>query len=107
MEATQVPRIGIGIVTYNRREILAATIERVRRLTRYTGADIVVADDGSSDGTLAWLRDNHVPVVTGVNMSIAWNKNRAPYLLAEMLCDDVVNLLEDDTQPANPGWEAE
>ncbi len=107
MKGVAVPRIGIGIVTYNRKEILAATIDRVRRLTRHAAVDLVVADDGSSDGTLAWLRDNHVAVVTGVNRGIAWNKNRALYLLAELLCNDVVILLEDDTRPAKAGWEAE
>ena len=101
------PRIGIGIVTYNRRDLLAATVDRVRRLTRHPDADFVVADDGSTDGTLKWLRDNDVAVVGGVNMGIAWNKNRALFLLTEMLCCDIAILLEDDTQPAKPGWEAE
>lgn len=100
-------RLGIGIVTYNRRPILAQTIEKVRRLTRHADTDFVVADDGSSDGTLAWLRDNNVPVVGGVNMGIAWNKNRALYLLAEMLKCETVILLEDDTQPAALGWDAD
>jgi glycosyltransferase involved in cell wall biosynthesis len=102
-----VPRIGIGIVTYNRRDVLKTTIERVRRFTSHPEVDLVVADDGSTDGTLAWLRDNGVPVVGGVNMGIAWNKNRALYLLTEMLGCDAVVLLEDDTQPAASGWETE
>lgn len=101
------PRIGIGIVTYNRRDVLAATIEKLRRFTRHRDTDLVVADDGSTDGTLAWLRENNVPVVTGVNMGIAWNKNRALYLLSALLRCEAVILLEDDTQPAKPGWEAE
>ncbi len=106
-EAPSVARIGIGIVTYNRREVLAATIEKVRRFTRHRAVDLVVADDGSTDGTLAWLRENGVPVVTGVNMGIAWNKNRALYLLSELLHCEAVILLEDDTQPAKAGWEAD
>ncbi len=105
MKDHTVPRIGIGIVTYNRRDVLAATVEKVRRLTRHPNVELVVADDGSTDGTLAWLRENDVPVVTGVNMGIAWNKNRALYLLSEMLCCETVILLEDDTQPSKPGWE--
>jgi hypothetical protein len=43
--------VGIGIVTYNRKEILSDTIDRVRALTRQPGAALVVADDGSNDGT--------------------------------------------------------
>ncbi len=101
------PRIGIGIVTYNRRAVLQATVEKLRRFTSRKDVDCVVADDGSTDGTQAWLRDNGVPMVGGVNMGIAWNKNRALYLLAEMLGCETVVLLEDDTQPAAHGWETD
>src|SRR6185312_2852292 len=43
----------------------------------------------------------------GVNMGIAWNKNRALFLLAQMLGCEVGLLLEDDTHPVCNGWEAE
>jgi glycosyltransferase involved in cell wall biosynthesis len=99
--------VGIGIVTYNRKAILNDTIDRVRTFTRQPNAALVVADDGSSDGTLAMLRDKQVPVITGVNMGIAWNKNRALFLLSQMLGCETVILLEDDTQPSRAGWEAE
>ena len=99
--------VGIGIVTYNRKAIVSDTIDRVRSLTRVPNAALVVADDGSSDGTLAMLRDKQVPVVTGVNMGDPWNKNRALFLLSQMLGCETVILLEDDTQPNREGWEAE
>lgn len=99
--------VGIGIVTYNRREIVSDTIDQVRAFTRHSNAAMVVADDGSSDGTLGMLRDKQVPVITGVNMGIAWNKNRALFLLAHMLDCETVILLEDDTRPNRAGWEAE
>ncbi len=99
-------RIGIGIVTYNRLEVLKTTIEKVRGLTLAPAVDWVVADDGSSDGTIAWLRANRVPMVGGVNMGIAWNKNRALFLLSRILACETIILLEDDTYPAEPGWEA-
>lgn len=98
--------VGIGIVTYNRRDILSDTIDQVRSLTRQPDAALVVADDGSNDGTLAMLRDKQVPVITGVNMGIAWNKNRALFLLSQMLGCETVILLEDDTKPNRSGWEA-
>jgi glycosyltransferase involved in cell wall biosynthesis len=98
--------VGIGIVTYNRRAILSETIDRVRAFTRQPNAALVVADDGSSDGTPAMLRDKQVPVITGVNMGIAWNKNRALFLLSQMLGCETVILLEDDTKPDRPAWEA-
>lgn len=99
--------VGIGIVTYNRKAILSDTIDRVRALTRQPGAALVVADDGSTDGTLAMLRDKQVPVITGINMGIAWNKNRALFLLSHMLGCQTVILLEDDTRPNRAGWERE
>jgi glycosyltransferase involved in cell wall biosynthesis len=99
--------VGIGIVTYNRKAILSDTIDRVRAYTRQPGAALVVADDGSSDGTLAMLREKQVPVITGVNKGIAWNKNRALFLLSQMLGCETVILLEDDTQPNRAGWEAD
>src|SRR5271165_3217254 len=99
--------VGIGIITYNRKDIVGATIERVRALTRDPGAALVVADDGSTDGTLKLLRDMRVPVVTGTNMGIAWNKNRALFLLSQLLGCETVILLEDDTRPARAGWESQ
>ena len=99
--------VGIGIVTFNRKDIVASTIDRVRQFTRDPDAVMVVADDGSSDGTLEMLREKQVPVITGVNMGIAWNKNRALFLLSHMLNCETVILLEDDTQPTRAGWEQE
>jgi hypothetical protein len=99
--------LGIGIITYNRKPTVAATIERVRALTLEPHAALVVADDGSSDGTAGLLREMKVPVVTGVNMGIAWNKNRALFVLSHLLGCDTVILLEDDTRPNEAGWEAQ
>jgi len=101
------PRVGIGIITYNRRDIVARTIARAREYTRYTPMALVVADDGSTDGTPAMLRSLGVCCVTGPNRGIAWNKNRALYALVDQLACNAVILLEDDTEPAAPGWEAD
>jgi len=98
-------RLGIGVVTYNRRETLAATLARVRAHTVHPGATVVVADDGSTDGTVAMLQAEGTTVVTGRNTGIAWNKNRALFMLTEVLACDVVILLEDDAFPAQDGWE--
>ena len=98
-------RIGIGIITCNRKDLLRQTIQRVRQYTSRTDVDFVVADDGSTDGSVAMLREQDVPVVTGVNMGVAWNKNRALYLLAQVRGCVAVILLEDDTMPDRTGWE--
>ena len=46
-----------------------------------------------------------IPVAGGVNRGIAWNKNRALYLLSAVMGCDVVLLLEDDVHPDGLGWE--
>jgi hypothetical protein len=99
--------LGIGIVTYNRRSILNATLDRVLQHTRHPRTVVAVADDGSTDGTLDLLRARQVLTVTGRNMSIAWNKNRVLFLLSELLRCDVVLLLEDDAYPSADHWEIE
>ena len=99
-------RIGIGVVTYNRKDVLTETLARIRTHTR-TPCALVVADDGSDDGTADLLRSQSVTVVTGRNMGIAWNKNRALFLLSAIAQCEVVILLEDDSYPTQDGWEQE
>src|SRR5579875_2903068 len=98
LETAMAFTVGIGIITFNRKQILRETIERVRTLTRADDVAWVVADDGSDDGTLPMLRAQQVPVITGLNMGIAWNKNRALFVLAHELGCRTVILLEDDAQ---------
>jgi glycosyltransferase involved in cell wall biosynthesis len=97
-------RVGIGVITYNRKNVLAETLARVRAHTT-PPYELVVADDGSWDGTVELVRSLGIRLVTGRNMGIAWNKNRALFLLTMHLQCDVVLLLEDDSSPVNDGWE--
>lgn len=98
-------RLGIGITTFNREQRLRETLDK---LARYTVAphELMVADDGSGDGTLDLLRRGRVPHLHGPNRGVAWNKNRLLYYFHAVARCDVVLLLEDDTQPLAPGWEA-
>ncbi len=100
-------QVGIGVATYNRRNILAATLDHIHHHTKYPFVSVAVADDGSTDGTMEMLQSRNITAVTGRNMGIAWNKNRALFLLTELLRCDIVILLEDDLFPASDNWELE
>ncbi|HET6197993.1 MAG TPA: glycosyltransferase [Acetobacteraceae bacterium] len=97
-------RLGIGIITCNRKDVLAETLARVREHTK-APVELVVADDGSGDGTDELVRARNIALVTGPNMGIAWNKNRALFLLAAIRQCDAIILLEDDSFPTEDGWE--
>lgn len=99
-----ITRLGIGIATYNRRDLVLATVGRVlaHTLHPYT---LAVADDGSRDGTADALRAQHITTIAGPRRGTAWNKNRLLFYLVELARCDVVVLLEDDTFPATAGWE--
>lgn len=96
--------LGIGLITYNRLAALKGCVDAVRR---YTASPYVltVADDGSDDGSVEWAREQGLVVITGERRGCAWNKNRALYYLLERTACDPILLLEDDTWPAEPGWE--
>ena len=98
-------KIGIGIVTFNRLAYLQTVVAAVQANT--TGPyELVVADDGSTDGTADWCRSNGVRVVSGANHGVCWNKNRALYALQALGCDPIL-LLEDDCVPVTKGWDAD
>ena len=101
------PLLGIGVISYNRCDMLKETLDLVQRRTRHPRTIVAVADDGSTDGTLDMLRQRRTLTVTGRNMSIAWNKNRALFLLAELARCDIIILMEDDTYPEEDNWEAD
>jgi glycosyltransferase involved in cell wall biosynthesis len=97
--------LGIGIVTFDRRERL---VRLLAELAEHTQSEhrVVVADDGSTDGTVEWCRECPHTVVTGRHRGVARNKNRALFALSALGCDPLI-LLEDDLVPARPGWERE
>ena len=90
-------------ITYERLGLLERLVESVDELTT-SPYQLVVADDGSRDGTAEWCRDRGLRVIFGENRGVAWNKNRALFALAQLGCDAMV-LLEDDAHPVVRGWE--
>lgn len=96
-------RLGIGIVTHNQLDTLQRCVAAVKKYTR-SPYHLIIADDGSTDGTVEWCQREGLAIITGKYRGIAWNKNRALYWLQQMSCDPVL-LLRDDCHPAKEGWE--
>ena len=102
------PRLGVGVITYNRQPRLAATLAALL-LHQSVDCVWVVADDGSTDGTASFvgLQYPEMTLVTGQNRGVAWNRNRALWQLYVVERCDVVLLIEDDACPDASGWEAD
>jgi glycosyltransferase involved in cell wall biosynthesis len=76
METTPAPFISVIIPTFNRLDLLKETIQSVRNQT-YEDFEIVVVNDGSTDGTGAWLREQaNLRVVEQSNSGIAASRNK-------------------------------
>jgi glycosyltransferase involved in cell wall biosynthesis len=99
------PQLGIAVTTYSRLRWLRKCVENI---TNLTNADhhLVIADDGSDDGTVEWCRDRGIRVVTGRNRGVAHNKNRGLLVLEALGCDPIF-IFEDDLRPDLRGWESE
>jgi GT2 family glycosyltransferase len=98
--------IGIGVTTYNRKDSLIRTLDKINEHTRMK-YDLVVADDGSTDGTRAILDMRDIACIGGRNRGIAWNKNRCLFYLSHVKKCDVIIVIEDDVFPSVDGWEAD
>lgn len=96
-------KIGIGVVTYNRRAYLERCLAKIRAHTKSEHL-IVVADDGSQDDTVEFCKSSKIRVVTGRNRGVCWNKNRALFALEALGCDPIL-LVEDDCLPTEDNWD--
>jgi len=98
-------RASVVIPTYNRLEDLCRVVAAVRAEARRSGAglEIVVVDDGSSDGTWEWLSaraaESALKVLRQKNSGPAIARNRG----VETATGEIVLFLGDDTVP-QPGW---
>jgi glycosyltransferase involved in cell wall biosynthesis len=106
MTARARPRLGVAITTYNRSRTI---IDLLARLERFTSVDfdLVISDDGSTDGTADMLRGARFSAILGPNRGIAWNKNRGLFHLMNRTSADIILLMDDDVLPCVHGWEQE
>lgn len=76
------PLVSVCIITYNQRQFVHETLHSVLNQD-YDNLQIVVADDGSTDGTVDIILDyakkfpdKIVPLIGGINLGITGNSNR-------------------------------
>ncbi|WP_409438917.1 glycosyltransferase [Psychromonas sp. GE-S-Ul-11] len=98
-------KVGVAVITYNRLERLQDNIKQINAFSNKETV-LVVADDGSQDGTKTWCDENGVTCISLSNSGVVANKNRALYFLHEVEQCDVSILLEDDCKPIAQGWDA-
>ena len=92
-----IKKVGIVVVTYNRLELLKDVIESIRQQT-FTDFDIVVVNNGSTDGTADWLSgQDDVITITQENLGGAGGFNTGMRYVAEhgyeycwVMDDDVI-----------------
>lgn len=98
-------KVGLGITTYNRKELLKENIRKVQE-NSFFDLEYFVSDDGSSDGTNIILQE--IPGINWLssnNKGISWNKNRAIFFLKEIKKCDIIILIEDDVYPEKKWWD--
>lgn len=99
-------KLGIGVITYNRINHLKNCIERIQKFTTIPHV-LIVADDGSPDGSADWCSQNGIAVIPGQNRGVVWNKNRAIHAFMQWTDVDCFVLLEEDCWPSSTTWAQE
>jgi len=86
--------IAVIIPTYNRIETLSRAIGSVLAQTRPVD-ELIIVDDGSTDGTSAWLREHHpnIKLIEQVNAGVSAARNRG---IKSSSCDWIAPLDSDD-----------
>ncbi len=94
---TRTLTLSVVVLSYNRREALAKTLEKLREENATRDAEVIVVDNGSTDGSPAMVRERftHAKLIElESNIAIA-GFNRG----VEAASGDVVLVLDDDSWP--------
>lgn len=81
----KLPLVSIAIITYNQKDFLIECLESILSQD-YKNIEIIVADDGSRDGTHDLLKNYEIqypnkviPILSDINLGITKNSNRAHF----------------------------
>lgn len=97
-------KLGVIILNWNGLDLLKKFIPAASRHTVSEEADLIVADNGSEDDSVSWLRENHPEVLVielGKNYGFAEGYNRA---IAEVEYE-YVTLLNSDVEVPSGWWQ--
>lgn len=97
-------KLGVIILNWNGLDLLRQFIPAASRHTVSEEADLIVADNGSEDGSVAWLRENHPEVLVielGKNYGFAEGYNRA----IDEVSYEYVTLLNSDVEVTEGWWQ--
>lgn len=91
------PALSILFVTFNRRDTLLETIGRIQEHLDYTGPrHLIIADDGSEDGTVAAVRELYPEAIIVRSNRAGMGGNTNAGLRAAFGLSDYVLQLQDD-----------
>ena len=92
------PRISVVVCSYNGERTIHDTLEALRRL-EYPDFEVIVVDDGSTDGTAAIARGYDVRLISTENQGLSSARNTG----MEASTGEVVAYMDDDAYP-DPHW---
>ena len=99
------PRVSAIVVTRDGRLLLERLVRGLRRHTDYPELELVVVDNGSTDGTVDYLRSLSAPfpirvVASGADLTFA----EANGIGVEHASGEQLLFLNNDVEPFEPGW---
>lgn len=97
-------KLGVIILNWNGLELLKKFLPTASRLTVSDEADLIVADNGSADGSVAWIRENH-PEVRIIEFDRNYGFAEGYNLAIEQADYPYVTLLNSDVEVTEGWWQ--
>ena len=100
------------ILSFNKLAVTRRCVSAVVRGTRFSGpAELVVVDNGSTDGSADWIRNELASLCAGAGIAFKpifndWNVgcSTARNQALAAASGDFVTFLDNDVEPVNPDW---